>query len=99
MNPQPVALAADRSLLVQSGQVVKTAYVDIWQCRMANRERMAVGDVDRAYQKLLQLGDCSAWPCPNGRWEGETFWVHDGRHELIAALMLGRTHLLVAWLA
>lgn len=95
---QPVSIASDRSMLVPPGKVVKTAYVDIWKIRMACRDRMAVGDVAGAYQKLLQLGDNSAWPCPNGVWDGDTFCLHDGRHEYIAALMLGRTHLLVAWI-
>lgn len=92
-----VAIAADRSLLVEPGQLVKTAYVDLFRCRLACRDRMAVGDVATAYQKLLQLGDKSAWPCPNGQWDGDTFEIHDGRHEYVAALMLGRTHLFVAW--
>jgi hypothetical protein len=57
----------------------------------------ALGDVDRAFQRVLQLGDSSMWPCPNGHWDGERFVIEDGRHEYIASLMLGRTHLLVAW--
>lgn len=93
-----VAYAVDRSLLVAAGQVVRTGYVDVFKCRLANRARMSVGDVGTAVQKLLQLGDGSAWPCPNGHWEGETFVIHDGRHEWVAAVMLGRTHLFVAWL-
>jgi hypothetical protein len=93
------AFAVDRSLLVGAGQVVRTDYVDVFKCRLACRDRMAVGDVAGAYQKLLQVGDASVWPCPNGHWEGDTFVIHDGRHEYVAALMLGRTHLFVAWLS
>lgn len=95
--PQPATFSADRSMQVKPGQVVKTGYVDVWKCRLACRDRMAVGDVGAAYQKLLQLGDNCAWPCPNGEWDGGTFTIHDGRHEYVAALMLGRKHLLVAW--
>lgn len=87
----------DRSLLLAPGEVVKTGYVDVFKVRLACRERMAVGDVDRAFQRLLQLGTQSAWPCPNGHWEGETFVIEDGRHEWIAGVMLGKTHILVAW--
>lgn len=95
----PVAIAADRSMAVPAGHIVKTAYVPVEAIRMACRERMAVGDVDRAYQKKLQLGSQSSWPCPNGRWLNDTtFELHDGRHEFIATLMLGHTHLLVAWI-
>lgn len=95
---QAVSIATDRSMTVTPGQVVRTGYVDVFKCRLACRERMAVGDVGNAYQKLLQLGDRSAWPCPNGHWDGDEFVIHDGRHEYVAALMLGRTHLFVAWL-
>lgn len=94
---QPAAFAPDRSLLVGPGQVVKTGYVDVWQCRLACRAPMAAGDVADAYRKALQFGDRSEWPCPNGRWEGEVFWIHDGRHSWIASVMLGKTHILVAW--
>jgi hypothetical protein len=94
----PAAFSQDRSLLVAPGQVVKTGYVDVWKCRFSCRERMAVGDLATAFQKVQQLGDQSAWPCPNGHWEGEEFVIHDGRHEYLASLMVGRTHLLVAWL-
>jgi hypothetical protein len=92
-------MAPDRTILVAPGEVVKTGYVDVWSCRMACRERMAVGDIDRAFQRLLQLGEQSAWPCPNGHWAGDTFVIEDGRHEYVASLMLGKTHILVAWKA
>jgi hypothetical protein len=87
----------DRGMSVPEGHIVRTDYVQIEKIRMACRERMAVGDVDRAYQKVLQQGAGTAWPPPYGRWEGETFLLLDGRHEFIASLMLGKTHLLVAW--
>lgn len=96
----PVSLAADRSLAVPPGHVVKTGYVSVYSIRMGCRTRMAVGDVDTAVRKLLQLGDASSFPCPNGAWEdpsSETFVLYDGRHEWIAHLMLGREYMLVAW--
>ncbi|HEY8356088.1 MAG TPA: hypothetical protein VIL30_01400 [Ramlibacter sp.] len=88
----------DRAVLVPAGQIIKTARVGVWKCRLANRERMAVGDVGAAFQKILQLGDSSMWPCPNGHWEGDEFVIHDGRHEYVASVMLGREEILVAWL-
>lgn len=87
----------DRSLAVPPGHIVVTGYVDVFRVRLACRERMAVGDVDRAYQRRLQMGDRQEWPCPNGRWDGETFTILDGRHEWLSAVMLGQTHILVAW--
>lgn len=87
----------DRTLDIPPGHVVRTGYVDVFSVRLACRDRLAVGDVDRAYQRRLQLGDRQPWPCPNGWWEGETFVVADGRHEWVATVMLGHTHMLVAW--
>jgi len=62
------------------------------------RERMSVGDVERAFHKLLQVGSASPFPCPVGFWAGELFCLEDGRHEWVAAVMLGKTHILVCWL-
>jgi hypothetical protein len=91
------SFAADRTLRVPRGKRILTGYVNVWKCRLANRERMAVGDVGSAVQKLLQLGEDSLHPAPNGKWEGDEFVIHDGRHEYLAAVMLGRTDILVAW--
>lgn len=94
-----LALVSDRGMSVPPGHTVQTAYVDIYEIRMACRERMAVGDVDRAFQKLIQLGGNSPFPSPYGRWlEDGAFEIIDGRHEFIASLMLGKTHILVAWI-
>lgn len=93
----PVLFAADRSIAVPPGAIVKTGYVPIEDVILACRERMGIGDVDRAYQKRLQLGDHQAWPPPRGHWHGKRFVVEDGRHEFVAALMLGCAALLVAW--
>ena len=87
----------DRSFLVPPGMTVRTGYVALDRIKLACRERMAVGDVDRAYQKLLQAGPSQPFPCPNGRWEGSTFVIVDGRHAYVGALMLGWDALLVAW--
>ena len=91
--------AEDRSLSVPPGQIVKTGYVDIANIRMACRDRMSVGDVETAYRRQLQLGPSQRWPCPTGHWDGDTFVIEDGRHQYLAALMIGLTHLLVAWIA
>jgi hypothetical protein len=88
----------DRSLTVPPGAIVRTGYVDVFKIRLACRERMAVGDVGAAFQKRLQIGPAQSWPPPNGHWDGDTFVIEDGRHEWIAAVMLGQTYLFVAWL-
>ena len=97
--PSPLSIAVDRAMAVPQGWTVATGYVDVFKVRLACRARMAVGDVDRAYQKRLQAGGAQPFPCPNGEWIDEgTFELHDGRHEWVAAVMLGQSHLLVAWL-
>jgi hypothetical protein len=89
----------DRHLRVPPGHIVRTGYVEVFRCRLANRERMAVGDVDRAFQRVLQLGPDSQWPCPNGQWDEDGFFsIADGRHEWLSSVMLGKTHILVAWI-
>lgn len=97
MKPEPLALAEDRALAIPAGHLVRTAHVDVFKVRLANRSRMAVGDIDRAYQKRLQLGDAHPFPCPNGEWAGDTFVIFDGRHEWLATVALGHPTLLVAW--
>ena len=92
-----VAIAEDRSLVVPAGQLVRTGYVAVEAVTLACRDRMALGDVREAFERQLQLGAAQRWPCPRGHWSGERFIIVDGRHEYVAALMLGRSHLLVAW--
>jgi hypothetical protein len=97
MPLEPVATPDDRSVAVESGRIVKTGYVPVEQVTILNRSRMAIGDVDLAYRKRLSLGNRQPWPCPVGYWHSERFILVDGRHEYVAALMLGCTHILVAW--
>ena len=88
----------DRSLLVPAGRRIVTGYVETHRVRMACRDRMSIGDVERAYRRQLSLGSSQAWPCPVGEWDGDTFVLLDGRHAYVAALMLGIEWLLVAWI-
>jgi hypothetical protein len=99
MPPKPVLIYEDRSLEVPLGRTVQTGYVSVGRVRLACRDRMSVGDVAAAYQKRLSLGDRQPFPCPNGEWEGDVFVIYDGRHEYVAALMLGFETILVAWVA
>lgn len=93
-----VSFAADRSLLVPPGHIVRTGYIPIFQCRLACRERMAIGDIKLAYERRLQLGSNQSWPPPVGHWEETVFMIEDGRHEWLAAVALGVEYILVAWL-
>jgi hypothetical protein len=54
--------------------------------------------VEKKWRKLLQQDGCASWPPINGKWDGDRFIVMDGRHEYLAALMLGWTHILVSWI-
>lgn len=88
----------DRGMAVPAGVIVRTAYVPVGDVVLACRERMAVGDVAEAYQRRLNCQPGQPWPCPVGEWQGSRFAIRDGRHEFIAALMLGCQYVLVAWL-
>lgn len=99
LSTKAVATPTGRSLSIPPGQAVQTAYVEMHHVRLGCRDRMAVGDVEAAYRRQLALGDHQAWPCPVGEWDGETFVIHDGRHAYVAALMIGLTHILVAWVS
>lgn len=95
---EPLVTVADRSFAVPPGHVVRTGYVDVFKVRHACRARMAVGDVGGAYQKRIQSGEASPFPCPNGHWDGDVFVIEDGRHEHVAAMMIGIGFMLVAWI-
>lgn len=94
----PVMTAEDRSISVPPGFIPVTRYVNINRIIFVCRDRMAVGDVEKAYRRRLQLGDHQPYPCPRGHWNEETFVIEDGRHDYVAALMLGVEFLLVTWL-
>lgn len=54
--------------------------------------------VEKKYRRLLNLGGCAPWPPVVGHWEEGRFVVCDGRHDYLAALMIGRDKLFVCWL-
>ena len=98
MKPEPLRIAEDRGFVVPSGAKVVTGYVNVDDIKLVCRDRMAVGDVDAAMKRRMAASPGQPWPCPNGYWEGQSFKLLDGRHEYIAALMLGCEHILVAWI-
>lgn len=96
---QPAQALEDRSLRVPAGHVVVTGYIETHRVRLRCRERMAIGDVEAAYRRVLANGGDAIHPTPNGRWcEDGEFELADGRHEYIARLMLGFEHILVTWI-
>ena len=91
----------DRAFEVPPGHLVQTAYIDVWGVRLACRDRMSVGDVAFAFNKRLRHG--ATFPPPYGFWEKDSagaprFVIVDGRHEYLAAVMIGCEFVLVAWL-
>jgi hypothetical protein len=93
-----VTVAEDRSMCVRPEQTVQTAWVDIDLCSLGFRLPMSPEAVENKYRRLLNLGDCAPWPPIVGHWESDRFLVDDGRHDYLAALMLGRDKLFVCWL-
>lgn len=96
---KPVADLIDRSILVPRSKYICTAWITVSTCTLGNHAPMSPEAVEKAYRRLLSQGDAASWPPPNGEWLGDRFVIHDGRHEYIASLMLGRTEILVAWMA
>jgi hypothetical protein len=91
-------LLEDRHVKVEPGQRVVTDWVDIDLCVLGCRERMDFVAVERAGRRLLRLGGSMTWPPPVGQWRDDgRFVVLDGRHELLAALALGREKVFVCW--
>jgi hypothetical protein len=93
-----VMVPEDRSMCVQPHQVVRTAWVDIDLCRLSFRLPMSPEAVEKKYRRLLNLGQSAPWPPVVGHWEEGRFVVCDGRHDYLAALMIGREKLFVCWL-
>lgn len=95
----PAQTFQDRSLRVPPGHLVVSGYVDVHRVRFACRDRMAVGDVDAAYRRVVANGGDFLHPTPVGRWVEDGFFeITDGRHEFVARLMLGYHSILVTWL-
>lgn len=90
-------IAEDRGMTVPAGAIVQTGYVRVDLVTLLCRDRMAVGDVERAMQRRMAAHPGQPWPCPRGEWQGDRFAIIDGRHEFVAALMLGCEYILVAW--
>lgn len=91
-------VAEDRGMAIPPGAIVRTQYVPIETIVLACRDRMAVGDVERAMRRRMACAPAQPWPCARGEWRGDRFAVIDGRHDTLAALMLGVEHVLVAWI-
>ncbi len=68
--------------------------MDIDLCRFSFRLPMSLEAVEKKYRRLLNLGECAPWPPIVGHWEDGRFVVCDGRHDYLAALMIGRDELL-----
>jgi hypothetical protein len=84
-------------MTVPSGAIVRTGYVSVDDVTLACRDRMDIYAVEKAMQRRMSCAPNHPWPCPVGVWHGERYHLHDGRHDFIAALCLGCTHILVAW--
>jgi hypothetical protein len=86
---------------IPPGHVVATGYVAIEDvvCHVQASQQLNPAAVERSYREQLAADGAQAWPPPTGYWRDDgRFVLTDGRHRYVAALMLGTTHLLVAWL-
>jgi len=86
---------------VPPGHVVRTGYVPVHDvvCHVTGSHQLNPAAVERAYRDQLAADDAQPWPPPTGYWRADgRFVLTDGRTRFVAALMLGRTHVLAAWL-
>lgn len=97
MRTEPVRTAEDRSMVVPMGCIVKTGYVRVKDIRLENNSGMSLLAVEKKYHRRLCLGEEQPWPTPVGYWEDGEFFVTDGRHDVIAAILIGLQFILVAW--
>lgn len=85
-------------MVVPAGAKVITGYVAIEDVVLACRDRMDVAAVGKAMQRRMAIAPAQPWPCPVGSMRSDGRYVlHDGRHDYVAALCLGCSHILVAW--
>lgn len=84
-------------MVVPPGSKVITDYILIEQVVLACRDRMDIAAVEKAMQRRMAIAPAQPWPCPVGEWKGDRYHLHDGRHDYLAALALGVSHILVAW--
>ncbi len=85
-------------MVVPAGSFVRTGYVPVEQVVLACRDRMDIVAVEKAMQRRMGIAPAQPWPCPVGEWIGDRYHLHDGRHDYVAALCLGCSHILVAWI-
>ena len=86
---------------VAEGHTIQTGYVVIEDIviHTPRGHHLHPAEVERAYQRQLELGPDQAWPPPTGYWRADRrFVLTDGRNRYVASLMLGIDHLFVAWL-
>jgi hypothetical protein len=84
-----VMVTENRSMCVQPYQVVRTAWVDIDLCKLGSRLPMSPEAVEKKFRRLFNIGHCAPWPPIVGHWEVGRLLVDDGRHDCLAALMMG----------
>lgn len=95
---EPIRIAEDRSIAVQPHQTVEVGWVPLDACRFANRTPMSIESVIAKRHRLINLGDAAPWPPVVGHWDAANrFVVCDGRHDVAAALIAGRTEILACW--
>lgn len=86
-------------MIVPPGHIVVTGYVPtaeiVFPCD--HEAPMSVADLKEKVDRQSHIGKGEAYPVPIGKWKDGRFHLWDGRHRYIAALMLGRRHMLVGW--
>ncbi len=92
---------------IPPGWVEVQGYVPHRWIWIAGRERMAIGDVDSKYQRIMGLRHhrpgYTPSPVPKGHWTSDPidgrllFKLNDGRHRTVAGLLWQDERILVKW--
>ena len=88
----------DRTISVPPGSIVRTGYVPIEKIRLSSYENLSLPDIKEKYEIFKQNAPNQIFPCPIGNWEQVNFVIVDGRHAFVALMILGMSHILVAWI-
>jgi hypothetical protein len=82
---------------IPKGHILKSAYIPIEDIVFTCDVPMGVEGVRDKINQWLSHKEGQSYPLPVGEWKDGKLHLWDGRHRYIAALMLARKSMLIAW--
>lgn len=88
-----------QAVIVPAGHIVVSGHVRTKEIVFPDHcAPMAIASVKEKIDQFTHIKTGEAYPLPLGAWQDGRFHLWDGRHRYIAALMLARETMLVAWI-